>query len=570
MKGMFLALVAAHYSENMLCRRKHCINPIFPAMRVTGQDLMAAQENRTWACAARQQPLADKYLSFCAGAVHYDFALPVDGPATIKQGVKLAEQQALKQYFQHLSGMKLDAFDYRQPRDDPCTEQVWKMACYAYFPKCNALNEAAYLRPCASTCAKYVSACGVECCDESVQCVFAKSVQLADGTAHVEEGFVDQVGPSATCTGAATRIGLAALALLLGDRHAPLALAVLALQGCSSEDANYGYGLLRNKFSMMRDGVESLDTFSQYVPSAPSIPRSGDAAAARFSAVPQHSVGFWRQEPDFSVTDAFVLGAGCQNTLPPNVVDTERNTCMAYNNDPRLCGKHDDAEFVAARFCCACGGGSSPATPDGAGGLRFDSCSVPGLDALTVCSGRGVCEAFDPEDVDDPVAFCRCDDGWAGPECRDKRKSQETAFWLAVFLGPLGADQFYCGYGVAGLVKLLTGGGLGAWWLYDVVRIGLAPVQTNRSYKLRGDFPFEFFVVVAVFGSLLIGFLLFLRTLHQHVKTKRANALLPASESEFLGQVLARTRVSGKPNLHLDKKGPSGTSVHQLLPGYKA
>lgn len=569
MKGMLLALVAAHYSTNMLCRRKHCINPIFPALRVTGQDLMAAQENRTWSCASRQMPLADKFLSFCAGAVHYDFALPTDGALTIKDGVKRAEQQALKQYFQHLSGMKYDAFDYREPRDDPCTAQVWKMACYAYFPKCNALDESQYLRPCASTCAKYVAACGVECCDESVKCVFAKSVALVDGSQHVEEGFVDQVGPSAVCTGAAARYGLAAVALLLGDRHAAPLAALLALQGCSSEDANYGYGLLLNEFGKMADGARSLEDFKQYVPEAPELPHNSADAKARFSSVPSHAIGYWRQEPDFSVTDAFVLGSGCRNT-DGGKLDTERNTCVAYGNNPRLCGQHDDAEFQSFSMCCACGGGTAPASAAGDGGLRFDSCSIPSLDALTVCSGRGVCEAWDPESVDDPLAFCRCDDGWAGPECRDRRKSQATAFWLAVFLGPLGADQFYCGYGIAGLFKLLTGGGLGAWWLFDIVRLGLAPVQTDRHYKLRGDFPFELFVVVAVFGSLLVGFLLFLRTLLAHVKKKRSDSHLPQSEKQFLDQVLAQTRVSTKPNLHLDKKGPSGKSVHQLLPGYHA
>jgi TM2 domain len=44
-----------------------------------------------------------------------------------------------------------------------------------------------------------------------------------------------------------------------------------------------------------------------------------------------------------------------------------------------------------------------------------------------------------------------------------------VAFWLSVFLGFVGADRFYLGYGVLGLIKLFTFGGLGLWWLLDIV-----------------------------------------------------------------------------------------------------
>ena len=55
-------------------------------------------------------------------------------------------------------------------------------------------------------------------------------------------------------------------------------------------------------------------------------------------------------------------------------------------------------------------------------------------------------------------------------------KSRLVAFLLSLFLGYFGMDWFYLSdgnvlYMVAGLVKFLTGGGFGIWWLVDVIRI---------------------------------------------------------------------------------------------------
>lgn len=51
------------------------------------------------------------------------------------------------------------------------------------------------------------------------------------------------------------------------------------------------------------------------------------------------------------------------------------------------------------------------------------------------------------------------------------QKSQVTALLLCIFLGPLGIHRFYLGYTWQGVVQLLTGGGLGIWWIIDLVRI---------------------------------------------------------------------------------------------------
>lgn len=46
-----------------------------------------------------------------------------------------------------------------------------------------------------------------------------------------------------------------------------------------------------------------------------------------------------------------------------------------------------------------------------------------------------------------------------------------VALFLSVFLGIVGLDRFYLGYHSLGFVKLVTLGGLGWWWAFDVMLI---------------------------------------------------------------------------------------------------
>ncbi|MGH7582345.1 MAG: TM2 domain-containing protein [Gemmatimonadales bacterium] len=57
------------------------------------------------------------------------------------------------------------------------------------------------------------------------------------------------------------------------------------------------------------------------------------------------------------------------------------------------------------------------------------------------------------------------DDLFASP------KSRTVAFILALVLGVFGAHRFYAGKVGSGILQLCTLGGLGLWWLYDVIVI---------------------------------------------------------------------------------------------------
>lgn len=58
----------------------------------------------------------------------------------------------------------------------------------------------------------------------------------------------------------------------------------------------------------------------------------------------------------------------------------------------------------------------------------------------------------------------------------EKGKKRRKVNWLmallfSIFLGWIGVDRFVMGYVGTGIVKLLTGGGLGVWWVIDLILI---------------------------------------------------------------------------------------------------
>lgn len=163
---------------------------------------------------------------------------------------------------------------------------------------------------------------------------------------------------------------------------------------------------------------------------------------------------------------------------------------------------------------------------------RWNSCMNEDLSALETCSQHGHCMPFDESEVMTPIFFCRCDQDWCGLECETRRLSQSNVFIISVLFGVTGADEYYMGNLHEALLKLvLFVLGVFVWffkrlfhamrfagldmhavhealwtllifgpWLYDVVRIGSAPVNTVRC-PLAPDLPrwaFTSFTIMAV------------------------------------------------------------------------
>lgn len=63
-------------------------------------------------------------------------------------------------------------------------------------------------------------------------------------------------------------------------------------------------------------------------------------------------------------------------------------------------------------------------------------------------------------------------------------KNPVVSLILSIFLGEFGFDRFYIGNIGLGILKLLTGGGCGVWWLIDLFLIMESTRRVNYN-KLR-------------------------------------------------------------------------------------
>jgi TM2 domain-containing membrane protein YozV len=62
-------------------------------------------------------------------------------------------------------------------------------------------------------------------------------------------------------------------------------------------------------------------------------------------------------------------------------------------------------------------------------------------------------------------------------------KNYTAAAMLSLFLGSFGVDRFYLGYTGLGILKLLTFGGCGVWYLIDLLLIALPNNITDNDNK---------------------------------------------------------------------------------------
>jgi len=429
------------YTSNGMCVASKCINPIFPGL----EDLHRLDGGVEWVCSELKQ--VSPNLGFCSQAVDYHSSIPKHNATkegSLEEAIRLNEQTAITMYAYHLSAMGMEYWDYTDPASssDHCIRSVWKLACYTYFPRapkdCKKDDEVKYLRPCESSCHSYVRSCGVECCDESVKCVFEHSKRISADVKVVTKGYYPETGPSEHCTGAASRAS--PLWILLG----------LLLMHCN------------RRTTLLILLVGSLCML-------PTV--RGDIEGS-------HRIGNWRAHPDYLTKFKYV---------PPG-------------------GTSEDA--------------------------LLNSCSIPNLSHTLQCSGHGMCKAWDENDLNNTVMFCECDPGWADPECRTKRKSQAAAFSLALFLGFTGADMFYLDFPIAGSAKLCTLGGLGFWWIWDIISIGSSPVYSS-NFRVADNLPHWVYVFSCVAAGCFVGFTCFISSTMQNIRARRKGAMMLMTDEEY-------------------------------------
>lgn len=155
----------------------------------------------------------------------------------------------------------------------------------------------------------------------------------------------------------------------------------------------------------------------------------------------------------------------------------------------------------------------------------LNSCSDDTIPQSLQCSGHGHCQPWNPRSMKmNPVSFCVCDKYWAGPECRTRRKSQVATFLLSLFGGFLGLDNFYLGLPTLGIVKLVTLGGCGLWWIVDIVRTGSDPVYA-WNYRVANDLPHWVFVLSTIAFFMIFGLLVAIESSLFRRKKKQEDAL---------------------------------------------
>jgi len=453
------------YTNNPICIKNRCVNPLTP-----GLNDLPRLGGLVWQCS--EPGVVQEYLHFCRAAVDYDPAVPSpENTSTALDAIVQAQDSAASTMFvYHLGALGYEAWDFKHQEDrdlDPCVSKIYEMVCYTYFPKnqagCKSGSQIPYLKPCKTPCEKYLEACQVECCDNSATCVFELTSDLGGGEVSTVSGYVDQKSPSAVCTGHSASSASS-------RAGAPLHL-LLALFGLQL--ARLGSDTPKASESERQRGTGPGGWILFSVLAGCAVSLQGCSLA-----VPTHSRANWRRKPDYLIKYEHV---------PP---------------------------------------GQPPST------AILNSCT-PGAAAREVCSGHGQCMPWShsPLKLAAPgesivnlgVAFCECDSGWADPECRTQRKSQLKAFFLSLFGGFFGLDRFYLGLPISGLIKLVTLGGLGTWWLYDVVRIGSAPVYA-KDFRVSNDLAHWVFVLIVVILFTGGGIVYSLYSYGSYRKLKRAEA----------------------------------------------
>lgn len=407
-------------------------------------------------------------MGFCRAAVSYDPALPVIGDVVDTHTlVKKQDAAAMTMFHYHLAGMGLEAWDYQDP------ENADDCVKSVWRMVCYTYFPRAHIGCQEGMSTTYIRPCRSSCQNYVRSC----GTECCDES--VQCVFTHRKDISAeltiTQTGYVPHDGPSSMCTGAAARGRPGVFLMIVpflaflVQGFSlSGNDDCDNGY--NGQNWWHKRKRALIATTVVLLSA-TILQGCDVD------VPTHAVGNWRAEADYLIRFEFV---------PP--------------------------------------GGSSRSA-------LLNSCSLDMLAQTMQCNGRGVCRQWDDRNLENPTAFCQCDRDWVDPECGTKRKSQIVAYLLSIFLGPFGADLFYLGYPLAGVLKLSTLGGVGIWWIVDIIRIGSAPVEA-KTFRVAADLPHWVFVLSSISLAVVIGFLISSVALAQHISARRKDGLRLQTEVE--------------------------------------
>lgn len=141
------------------------------------------------------------------------------------------------------------------------------------------------------------------------------------------------------------------------------------------------------------------------------------------------------------------------------------------------------------RFCDKCG--TAAAGYSGPNAIHCRGCGRLVSPVAGICPGCGVrpwegerfCQSCGAETPLNSERCPRCDVLLA----RYSSKDWVLALVLSIIFGTLGVDRFYLGYVGLGILKLITFGGLGIWYVIDIVFIALNRIKDAKGYRLRRE-----------------------------------------------------------------------------------
>lgn len=85
-------------------------------------------------------------------------------------------------------------------------------------------------------------------------------------------------------------------------------------------------------------------------------------------------------------------------------------------------------------------------------------------------------------------------------------KSFVAAWLLSYFLGMLGVDRFYLGKVGTGVLKLVTVGGCGLWWLIDLIIILAGGARDSSGRPLDGYHQHKTVAIIITLVLIVVSF----------------------------------------------------------------